>query len=158
MSCRSSLDSIPAVFTDKNQAHFDQLSLHELPKLYFDTVSRESLERRGIKIPWRMRFQNEFIEVVGIRPKQEKVRIAFKAGRFEDVPLPLTEFNPVTDDHDLEDKILQLLKGQPAYVMYGKEDWRLPGFYTINGDFLVVGGDAYLAWYINQTKKGEKNG
>lgn len=151
MSCRSSLDSIPAVFTDKNQAHFDQLSLHELPRLHFDTITRESLERRGIKIPWRMRFQHEFIEVAGIRLKQEKVRIAFKAGRFEDTPLPLTEFRPVTDDHDLEDKIFQLLKGQPAYVLHGKEDWRLPGFYTINGDYLVVGGDAYLAWFIRQS-------
>ena len=155
MSCRSSLDSIPAVFTDRKPAQFDQLSLYDLPRLNFNSVTREALEDRGIKIPWKMRFQHEFVEVKGIREKQHQIKVAFKTGRFEETPVPLTNFHPITEDDDFEEKIYQVLKGQPAYVLYGKEDWRLPGLYTLNGDFLVVGGDAYLAWFIRRGKNIE---
>jgi hypothetical protein len=156
MSCRSSMDSLPALFRNKSTYHFDLLSLHDLPRVQFNLITRDKLEKEGIKIPWRMKFQNEFIEVYGIKQKTEKIRINFQVGRFEETPVPLTNFYIVTEDHDLQEKIYQTLKGQPAYLLFSKEDWRLPGFFTVHGDFLAVGGDAYLAWFIMETAM-EKN-
>ncbi|MEM0287276.1 MAG: type I-D CRISPR-associated helicase Cas3' [Nitrososphaerota archaeon] len=150
MSCRNSLESIPAVFTFRDSPQFDQLSLHELPKVYFRPATRESLRERGIRIPWRMRLAQEFIEVYGIREKQERIRIDIQTGKFDEAPAPLVKFQLSSYDHDLEDKLTTILRKQPAYVLLSKEDWRLPGFYTVDGNFLVVGGDAYLAWYIRK--------
>jgi len=152
MSCRSSMDSLPAIFRSKSTSQFDLLSLQDLSRVQFNTITREELEKEGIKIPWRMKFQNEFIEVNGIRQRQAKIRIDFEDGKFEDTPAPLTRFNVVTDEHELEleDRISHRIKGQPAYVLFSKEDWRLPGFYTVHGDFLVIGGDSYLAWFLEE--------
>jgi hypothetical protein len=150
MSCRSSLDSIPAVFTFTSSPQFDRLSLHELPKVYFRSATRESLRERGIRIPWKMRFHDEFIEVYGIREKQARVSIGVQTGRFDETPAPLVKFQLLANDHDLEDKLSPILRKQPAYILLGKEDWRLPGFYTTDKCFLVVGGDAYLAWHIRK--------
>jgi nitrogen regulatory protein PII len=93
---------------------------------------------------------HEFIQVNGIRQRQEKIKIAFEPGRFEETPAPLTNFSVVTDDHDVEERICQILKGQPSYILFSKEDWRLPGFFTVHGDFLAIGGDSYLAWFLRQ--------
>jgi CRISPR-associated helicase Cas3 len=148
MSCRSSLDSIPAVFTSGGSPQFDQLSLHELPKLHFRLATRESLKERRIRIPWKMRRQQEFLEVFGIREKEAKVKIAVQATKFDEKPAPLAKFQLLTDDHDIEDKLALILKRQPAYLLLGKEDWRLPGLFASGGGYLVIGGDAYLAWFI----------
>ena len=80
MSCRSSMGSLPAIFRNTDVNQFDLLSLQDLPRVQFDTITREALERQVVKIPWRMRFQNEFIEVNRIKQKQDKIRIAFEAG------------------------------------------------------------------------------
>jgi CRISPR-associated helicase Cas3 len=150
MSCRSSLNSIPAVFTFRDSPQFDWLSLNELSKIFFLQTTRESLKERGIRIPWKMRFYEEFIEVYGIREKQARVRINIQTGRFDETPAPLVKFQLLANDHDLEDKLSMILRKQPAYILLSKEDWRLPGFYTTDKYFLVVGGDAYLAWYIRK--------
>ena len=151
MSCRSSMDSIPAIF--KNTAQFDFLSLNDLPRVDFNIITRGELKREGIKIPWRMKFVEEFIQVNKIKQSYQKVRITFESGKFEQTPAPLIHFNVVADDHYLEEKLFQILKGQPSYVLFSKEDWRLPGFFTTQGDFLVVGGDSYLAWFLSNLAK-----
>lgn len=149
MSCRSSMDSMPAIF--RGTVQFDFLSLNDLSRVQFNIITRDELKREGIKIPWRMKFVEEFIQVNGIRQSQQKIKIAFDLGRFEKTPAPLTSFNIVADDHDVEEKLCQILKGQPAYVIFSKDDWRLPGFFTVHGDFLAVGGDSYLAWFLSQS-------
>jgi CRISPR-associated helicase Cas3 len=146
MSCRSSMDSIPAIF--KNTQQFDFLSLNDLPRVNFNIITRDELKRSGVKIPWRMKLVEEFIQITEIKQSYQKVTINFESGRFEQTPAPLTHFNVVADDHLLEEKLFQILKGQPSYVLPSKEDWRLPGFFTTHGDFLVVGGDSYLAWFL----------
>jgi CRISPR-associated helicase Cas3 len=148
MSCRSSLESIPSVFTFKGPPQFDQLSLQELPKVYFRTVTKESLMSRGINIPWKMRFRDEFIEVYGTRAEQARPAIDVQAEKFDEAPAPLMKFHILAEDHELEDKLSFVIRKQPAYIMFGKEDWRFPGFFTRDGSFLVVGGDAYLAWFL----------
>jgi len=150
MSCRSSLDSIPAVFTFTGSPQFDRLSLHELPKIFFRQATRESLREKGIRIPWKMRSHDEFIEVYEIREKQARIRIDVQTGRFDEKPAALVKFQLLANDHDLEDKLSSILRKQPAYILFGKEDWRLPGFYTTDKCFLVVGGDAYLGWHIRK--------
>jgi CRISPR-associated helicase Cas3 len=149
MSCRSSMDSIPAFF--RSAAQFDLLSLNDLSKVQFNIITVDDLKREGIKIPWRMRFVPEFIQVNGIKQRQEKIKIVFELGRFEETPAPLTNFSAVADDHDIEEKICQILKGQPSYILFNKEDWRFPGFFTAYGDFLAIGGDSYLAWFLRQS-------
>ena len=146
MSCRSSMDSIPAIC--KNTKQFDFLSLNDLPRVNFNIITRDELKRVGVKIPWRMKLVEEFIQVNEIKLSYQKVTINFESGRFEQTPAPLTHFSVVSDDHYLEEKLFQILKGQPSYVLLSKEDWRLPGFFTTHGDFLVVGGDSYLAWFL----------
>jgi len=154
MSCRSSLDSIPAVFTFGGSRQFDRLSLHELPKVHFRSATRESLRERGIEIPWKMRLDQAFIEVYGTKEKQARVRIDVQTGKFDEAPAPLVKFQLLAGDHDLEDNLSPILRKQPAYALLGKEDWRLSGFYTTDGRFLVVGGDAYLAWYMRKSNHG----
>ena len=151
MSCRSSMDSIPAIF--KNTKQFDFLSLNDLPRVNFNIITRDELKRADVKIPWRMKLVEEFIQVTEIKQSYQKVTINFESGRFEQTPAPLTRFNVVADDHCLEEKLVQILDGQPSYVLFSKEDWRLPGFFTTHGDFLVVGGDSYLAWYLSNLAK-----
>jgi CRISPR-associated helicase Cas3 len=152
MSCRSSLESIPAIFTFMGSPQFDQLSLHELPKLHFRLVTKESLRQKGVRIPWKMRFHDRFIEVFGIRENQAKVRIEVQTRKFCEAPAPLVKFQLVTypDLEDLEEELSRILRKQPAYLLPSKEDWRLPGFYTTDGSFLAVGGDAYLAWFMGK--------
>jgi hypothetical protein len=113
------------------------------------------LKERGIRIPWKMRFHQEFIEVYGTKEKQARVRFAVQTGKFDEAPATLVKFQLLADDNDLEDKLGPILRKQPAYVLLSKEDWRLPGFYTTDRSFLVVGGDAYLAWHIR--KGGNKH-
>ena len=151
MSCRSSMDSIPAVFKSKGEipVQFDYLSLNELPRVHFNVIKRDELKKEEIRIPWRMKLVEEFIQVNGIRQGYEKVRLSFEPGRFEKAPEPLTHFSVVADDHNIEERLKQILEAQPAYLLFSKEDWRLPGFFTSNGDFLAVGGDAYLAWFLS---------
>lgn len=150
MSCRSSLDSIPAVFNVGGTTYFDELSLFELSRLHFRLVTNESLKERKIKVPWKMRHHQEFVEVYGTRERQSRARIAVPPGRFDTAPEPLIKFQVLDEDNDVEEKLAQILKKQPAYILPNKGDWRLPGFYTTGGDFLVVGGDAYLAWFIKE--------
>ncbi|MGQ9719406.1 MAG: type I-D CRISPR-associated helicase Cas3' [Nitrososphaerales archaeon] len=150
MSCRSSSDSIPAVFTFRGSPQFDQLSLHELSKIHFRSVTRDSLREKGVRIPWKMRLHQEFIEVYGTKGKQSRIRIAVQLGKFDEAPAPLVKFQLLADDHDLEDKLSPIVRKQAAYILPSKEDWRLPGFYTTDGSFLVLGGDAYLAWHIRK--------
>jgi len=151
MSCRSSMDSIPAIF--KNTAQFDYLSLNDLPRVHFNIIKRDELRKDGIKIPWKMKLVEEFIQVNGIKESYQKTRLNFEHGRFEKMPAPLTHFNVVADDHDVEEKLCEILKGQPSYVLFSKDDWRLPGFFTTYGDFLAVGGDSYLAWFLSNSAK-----
>jgi hypothetical protein len=100
-----------------------------------------------------MKLVEEFIQVTEIKQSYQKVTINFESGRFEQTPAPLTRFSVVADDYCLEEKLFQILDGQPSYVLFSKEDWRLPGFFTTHGDFLVVGGDSYLAWYLSNLAK-----
>jgi hypothetical protein len=96
-----------------------------------------------------MKLVNEFVQVTGIRQDYARVKLAFDNRRFENTPEPLTQFKVIADDSNIEDKITQILKGQPAFRLLSKEDWRLPGFFTVYGDFLAVGGDSYLAWFLS---------
>lgn len=150
MSCRSSLESLPAIFIDRMPYTFDHLTVHDLPQVDFDIISRESLKRDGVRIPWRMRKFNEFLRVSGIRQEREKVRIDLDKFKFSSSPKPLVNFRIDASDTILADKIQQLLSGNAAYLLYSKEDWRLPGFYTLTGGYVVVGGDAYLSWFIRK--------
>jgi hypothetical protein len=109
---------------------------------------REFLVQRGIKIPWKMRKHNEFLEVHSIREEKEKVRIDLDKFKFDYSPKPLNNFRIDTTDTNLAEKMEQLLKGNAAYLLYNKEDWRLPGLYAVTGGYVVVGGDAYLGWFI----------
>ena len=152
MSCRSSMDSIPAIF--ENTKQFDFLSLNDLPRVNFNMITRDELKRAGTKIPWRMKNVEEFIRVTEIKQRYQKVTINFESGRFAQTPAPLTRFSVIADDdHCLEEKLFQILKGQPSYALFSKEDWRFPGFFTTHGDFLVVGGDSYLAWFLSNLAK-----
>ncbi|NLE03958.1 MAG: hypothetical protein GX638_04015 [Crenarchaeota archaeon] len=72
----------------------------------------------------------------------------FENKRFFKQPGPLTMFSVIADNHEVEEKIENILKYQPAFRLPRKVDWRLPGFLTTYGDFLIIGGDAYLAWFL----------
>jgi|GEM_PF-1157451 len=157
MSCRSSLDSIPAVFTLNGTAQFDQLSLHELTKLHFRRTTRQSLEERKIRIPWRMRHHQEFLEVFGIREKEARVKIDVQTSDFDIMPAPLTKFQIISDNNDTGEQLALILRRQPAYLLLDKQDWRLPGLFVTGGGYLVVGGDAYLAWFIRSGGACDKN-
>jgi CRISPR-associated helicase Cas3 len=152
LSCRSSMDSIPAIFRIKDTPpKFDYLSLIDLPRLEFSIKTKEKIEQERLNIPWKMRLFQEFIEVRGIRNNQEKVRISITHNRFNETPEALTQFHVITDEPNTSEKIEEILKGQPAFLLDLKEDWRLPGFYTTRqGGFLSVGGDAFLAHYIHK--------
>lgn len=153
MSCRSSTDSIPAIFkgTTGSAALFDYLSLGDLPKVDFNIITGDELRREGIRIPWRMKLVEHFIKVNGIKESYEKVRLGLEYGRFERTPEPLTHFIVVANDHDIGEQLSRILEGQPSYLLFSKDDWRLPGFFTTHGDFLVVGGDSYLAWFLSNS-------
>ena len=109
---------------------------------------------RRIKIPWKMRFRDEFIEVYGTREEQARPTVDVQAEKFDEAPAPLMKFQILAQDHELEDKLSFVIRKQPAYIMFGKEDWRFPGFLTGDGSFLVVGGDAYLAWFLRSHSSG----
>lgn len=148
MSCRSSLDSIPAVFIENGKFKFDRLSLSDLQKVHFRLVDRKSLTERRVKIPWNMRLENEFLEVNEVRQRESKAKIVIQNGKFDERPAPLVGFQVLADDHKIKEMLALVLKKQPAYLLIGKDDWRLPGLFVSGGGYLVVGGDAYLAWYI----------
>jgi CRISPR-associated helicase Cas3 len=150
LSCRSSLDSIPAIFpTSCSGVRFDYLSIADLPRLEFDIKTKGEIEQRGLTLPWKMRLFQDFIEVKGIRNNPRKVKISVDHKRFNETPEVLTYFHIIADnDQNTADKLTDILKGQPAFLLDSKEDWRLPGFYTTRQSFLSVGGDAFLAHYI----------
>ena len=151
MSCRSSMDSLPSVFRTGSDTLFDSLSVEDLAKVEFKTITKEALTSQGIKIPWRMRMEEEFINVVGLKHRLERIIISpYQSERYENSPSPLTMFRVDCDNEDLESKIHNILRNQPAFALHSKADWRLCGFYTSGRDFLVIGGDAYLAWFLKQ--------
>jgi hypothetical protein len=153
LSCRSSMESIPAVFrTDCSSAKFDYLSIIDLPRVDFSIKTKDALKKEGLNIPWKMRLFQDFVEVKGIKNSQGKVRVSAAHGRFNETPESLTQFCLLADDQDVEDKLTEILKGQPAFLLDAKEDWRLPGFYTTNSGYLTVGGDAFLAHYISNRR------
>jgi len=148
LSCRSSMDSIPAIFRTKySNAKFDYLTILDLTRMNFNIKTKSEIEQEGLTIPWKMRLFQEFIEVTGIRNSPEKVKISVDNKRFNEKPESLTQFNIRADEQTTADKLTTILKGQPAFLLDSKEDWRLPGFYTSQG-FLSVGGDAFLSHYI----------
>jgi hypothetical protein len=69
-----------------------------------------------------MPFNSPFLGVTEIRQSYQKVTINFESGRFEQTPAPLTRFSVIADDHSLEEKLFQILKGQLSYVLFSKED------------------------------------
>lgn len=151
MSCRNSVDSLPSVFRTGSETSFDFLSIQDLPKIEFNVITKEELMREGVEIPWRMRMEKEFIKVTRLKHKQDKIRInPYEPERYTNVPSPLSIFRVDCDNKDLELKLFNILKNQPAFALYSKEDWRLCGFYSSRGDFLTIGGDAYLAWFLKQ--------
>jgi hypothetical protein len=151
MSCRSSIDSLPSVFRTGSDTLFDSLSVEDLGKVEFETITKEALTSQGIKIPWRMRMEEEFINVVGLKHRLERIIVnPYQSERYENSPSPLTMFRVDCDNEDLESKIHSILRNQPAFALHSKADWRLCGFYTSGRDFLVIGGDAYLAWFLKQ--------
>lgn len=153
MACRSSMDSIPALFRiDCSSAKFDYLSIIDLPRVNFSIKTKEQLEQEGLNIPWKMRSFKDFVEVNGIKNSQGKVRLSAAPGRFNEIPEPLTQFCVIADDPDTEDRLREILNGQPAFLLDSKEDWRLPGFYMANSGYLTVGGDAFLAHYISERR------
>jgi CRISPR-associated helicase Cas3 len=150
MSCRSSMDSIPVMFPTSQGSQFDMISLTELPKLDFELIRKEQIVNQGIKIPWKMRLQEDFLSIAGIRDTPEKVRIKVHNPK-DEFPYPLTMFLLECADADLQQKLHAVLLGQPYYPIFGREDWRLAGFFNSDGQYFVVGGDAYLAWYIKES-------
>lgn len=149
MSCRSSIESIPAIFKDKNNDfQFDYLSLNDLIRVEFCSATAEELKTKGIKIPWQMRYADKFVVVTKIKQNYANVKLNFENKRFFKQPGPLTMFSVIADNHEVEEKIENILKYQPAFRLPRKVDWRLPGFLTTYGDFLIIGGDAYLAWFL----------
>jgi hypothetical protein len=153
LSCRSSMESIPAVFrTDCSSAKFDYLSIIDLPRVDFSIKTKDALKKEGLNIPWKMRLFQDFVEVKGIKNSQGKVRVSAAHGRFNETPESLTQFCLLADDQDVEDKLTEILKVQPAFLLDAKEDCRLQGFYTTNSGYLTVGGDAFLAHYISNRR------
>lgn len=147
MSCRSSLDTIPAIFISGNSPQFERLSLHELSKLEFEIVKKEELQQKGVKIPWKMKLNDEFLQVSRLREKQEKVGIRIYNIN-DNSPYPLTRFSVDARDQNLANKVHEILRNQPAYPLFSRQDWRLAGLYDYSGRYVVVGGDAYLAWFL----------
>jgi len=159
LSCRSSMDSIPAIFRIKNSngVKFDYISIIDLPRVDFSIKTKETIEKEKITIPWKMRLNRDFVEVKGVKDGQEKVKLAIAHGRFNEIPEPLTQFHVIADNQDVADKIKEIIKGQPAFLLDDKEDWRLPGFYTTNSGYLTIGGDAFLAQYIYYNRRNNSD-
>jgi hypothetical protein len=67
-------------------------------------------------------FQFPFLGSNRNKTKLPKVTINFESGRFEQTSAPLTRFSVIADDHSLEEKLFQILKGQLSYVLFSKED------------------------------------
>jgi hypothetical protein len=148
MSCRSTLDSIPAFILFGQLQVFDQISIQELLKVNYQIIDKENLIRRGIRIPWRMRLENRFAEVYEVKEKETRLRIDVPPRRYDKKPAALTHYKIQCDENDVEEQLHLILDIQPAFKLTSKKDWRLQGFYTQDKEFLAVGGDAYLAWYI----------
>jgi len=152
-SLRSTLNSIPAIFSSYDPPIFDYVSLPELPKLVFRVKSAEEVTASSLKIPRKMRFESVFLDVSGIRRNPPRLCVSVNINKYSDKPRPLygaiVTHDPV--DKELEQEVWKLVKGQPAIRLESARDWRLTGLQICRGGgYLVIGGDAYLAWYINE--------
>ncbi|MEM0272671.1 MAG: DEAD/DEAH box helicase [Thermoprotei archaeon] len=148
ISFRNTLGSLPALFTKYDPPLFDYVSLGELPKLVFSVKPREEIEKR-YRIPLKMRLEERFLVVEDINNNPPKIRLFVKTSDYRDAPRLLyggVKCEPPNEG--VRTGILSIIEKQPA-VVFNKHDWRLAGLWTMTGEFLVVGGDAYVAWFLN---------
>jgi CRISPR-associated helicase Cas3 len=154
MSVRSTLSSLPAFFDLKEYAGFDLLSLDDLSKVVFEVQDIEEvkklLETRGKKLPLRLGDVKEILVVKEVQEKKKKICISFDRDEYRNFPSPLRNFAVI----DLENKerivaFERLLTKQPAFLVDEKSDWRLLGLRACSDGYLVLGGDALVAWSEN---------
>jgi len=55
----------------------------------------------------------------------------------------------VQTSHDSE-AYKELLQNQPAFLVEEKSDWRLIGLRVCRDGYLILGGDALVAWSVNK--------
>lgn len=155
MSVRSTLDSIPAYFAKYEV--FSTLSLQDIFRLDFETLTTEEMERKVPKIPYRMRNSEIMLWVKGIREEPIHLEISFDHSYFGRPRRLVHEQNESENNFDLSTQvvcsdeirrhIINLINHQPACSSLMKEDWRMTGLYGSHS-FLAIGGDAFLADYL----------
>ncbi|MEM3078410.1 MAG: type I-D CRISPR-associated helicase Cas3' [Nitrososphaerales archaeon] len=159
MSVRSTLDSIPAYFA--KYGVFGTLSLQDIFRLDFETLTKEVMERKVPKIPYRMRNSEKILWVKGIREEPIHLEISFDRSYYYRPRKLVHEQGGSENNFDLAIKdicsdeirrhIINLINYQPACSSLMKEDWRMIGLYGSHS-FLAIGGDAFLADYLKHKR------
>lgn len=155
---RSSLKSIPAVFTMYNNA-WDFVSLSDLPKLKFRTMSKSEAKKKFLEIPHKMMKSDVFLLIADFREKAERLSLAtnyyfknpsitgHKEGKGYSYNFSIYSEN---NDQDLCRTVYNLLKDQIYFkIAASSKDWRLTGMRG-RDDYFVFGTDALLAWEISK--------
>jgi CRISPR-associated helicase Cas3 len=152
MSVRSTLSSFPAFFNLKERAGFDLISLDDFARVVFSIKTRDEVKtlakQRGKKLPLRFSEHERIVVVNEILEKSEKPCISVNKDQYSSLPNPLCKFW-VQTSHDSE-AYKELLQNQPAFLVEEKSDWRLVGLRVCRDGYLILGGDALVAWSVNK--------
>jgi hypothetical protein len=152
MSVRSTLSTLPAFFDLRERSGFDFISLDDLSKVMFSIKSREELKRlakeRGKKLPLRFSEYEKIVIVNKVLDRSEKTCISVDKDEYSSEPRPLYSFWVQTLNNSEPYK--ELLKSQPAFLVDERSDWRLAGLRVCRGGYLILGGDALVAWSANR--------
>jgi hypothetical protein len=161
MSVRSSLNSIPAYFSKYES--FDTVSLQDIGRLDFQTLTLEQLKQKISKIPYKLRFNDIVLWVNGIKEEPVNLQVSFNRVYFNEPRKMIHEVgeennsnnnfdidvSQIGQDEDIRKHVISLINHQPACSLLVKEDWRMAGIYG-KDSFLAIGGDAFLADYIKK--------
>jgi len=152
MSVRSTLSTLPAFFDLRERSGFDFISLDDLSKVMFSIKSRKEVKRlakeRGKKLPLRFSEYEKIVIVNKVLDRSEKTCISVDKDEYSSEPRPLYSFWVQTLNNSEPYK--ELLKSQPAFLVDERSDWRLAGLRVCRGGYLILGGDALVAWSANR--------
>ena len=152
MSVRSTLSAFPAFFDLNERAGFDLISLDDLSKVSFSIKTHDEVKKlaskRGKKFPLRFSEYEKIVVVNEILEKSEKPCVSVNREQYSSLPNPLCKFW-VQTSHDSE-AYKELLQNQPAFLVEEKSDWRLIGLRVCRDGYLILGGDALVAWSVNK--------
>ncbi len=148
MSVRSTLTSLPAYFDLSDHHGYDFVALEDLSKVEFEVRDlcevREVAKKRGDGLPLRFKNCSQIVVIKRILDKSREACISLKKDDYNE-PRSLGKFTVVSGGDTGVYK--QLLRGQPAYLVDEKSDWRILGMRVCGDGFLVLGGDALVARY-----------